>query len=276
MIRELTRIDANNVHIEPYSKISEISGSNMVVVKVMTTTEIPAETVTPVAPTRRLPMHPDRRVKPQPPVSWEAFLEWVDEDSHAEWVNGEIIEMAPFTDDHVDIRDFLIEVVRAYVRWKQLGWAPGGFFMRTEPRPSSREPDLVFVATERLGISTGTYLNGPADLVVEIVSPDSVTRDRGEKFEEYEAAGVREYWVIDPLHDEALFYQLQTDGTYRAAELDAEGWYHSMVLPGFRLKPAWLWRVPLQHAQAALYTIGGEAYVNYLLELMRSQPGEAP
>lgn len=43
-----------------------------------------------------------------------------------------------------------------------------------------------------------TYLDGPADLVVGIVSPDSVGRDRGEKFYEYAQGGVPEYWLIDP------------------------------------------------------------------------------
>lgn len=55
-----------------------------------------------------------------------------------------------------------------------------------------------FVASEHLDRLKETYLDGPADLVVGIVSPDSVGRDRGEKFYEYAQGGVPEYWLIDP------------------------------------------------------------------------------
>lgn len=41
-------------------------------------------------------------------------------------------------------------------------------------------------------------MDGTPDLIVEVTSPESLARDRGEKYVEYEAAGVREYWLIDP------------------------------------------------------------------------------
>lgn len=55
-----------------------------------------------------------------------------------------------------------------------------------------------FVAEEHLDRLQEMHLEGPADLVVEIVSPESRLRDRGEKFAEYELAGVSEYWLLDP------------------------------------------------------------------------------
>ncbi|MEJ7756097.1 MAG: Uma2 family endonuclease [Nocardioidaceae bacterium] len=54
-----------------------------------------------------------------------------------------------------------------------------------------------------------TYLDGAADLAIEIISPESIGRDRGEKFVEYEAAGIREYWLIDPERRQAEFYRLE-------------------------------------------------------------------
>jgi hypothetical protein len=50
---------------------------------------------------------------------------------------------------------------------------------------SGREPDVLFLASAHVGRLTETYLNGPADVMVEIVSPDSVGRDRGDEFYEY-------------------------------------------------------------------------------------------
>jgi Uma2 family endonuclease len=51
-------------------------------------------------------------------------------------------------------------------------------------------------------------------LIVEIISPESSGRDRGEKFYEYEMAGVREYWLIDPQREQVEFYELNAEGRY--------------------------------------------------------------
>ena len=85
------------------------------------------------------------------------------------------------------------------------------FQMKTGPNLPGREPDLLFIAQEHLDRLKGTYLEGPADLVVEIVSPDSGARDRGEKFYEYERGGVPEYWLLDYARRQAEFYQLGQD-----------------------------------------------------------------
>jgi Uma2 family endonuclease len=87
------------------------------------------------------------------------------------------------------------------------------------------------------------FIEGPADLIVEVVSPSGATRDYVEKFREYEAAGVPEYWVVDPQHGEAAFFILR-DGRYEAAPLGAGGEFHSTVLPGFWVRAEWLWERP--------------------------------
>jgi Uma2 family endonuclease len=54
---------------------------------------------------------------------------------------------------------------------------------------AAREPDVMFIAAANQGRIEHRFLNGPADLVIEVVSDESVGRDRGEKFYEYEDAG---------------------------------------------------------------------------------------
>ena len=103
----------------------------------------------------------------------------------------------------------------------------------------------MFVAYANRSRVKSSHLEGPADLVVEIVSPDSRKRDRGEKYYEYEKGGVPEYWLIDPIREAAEFYRLGADGLYTVAPIDAAGYYHSAVLDGLRLQPAWLWHDPL-------------------------------
>ena len=126
------------------------------------------------------------------------------------------------------------------------------FLMRLPTRPSGREPDLLFVATEHLDRVQPIYLDGPADLVVEVVSPESDERDRGAKFVEYEAAGIPEYWLVDPLRQESAFFQRGADGHYHPAPIDADGIYWSAVLPGFWLRVGWLWQRPLPAIAAVL------------------------
>lgn len=88
------------------------------------------------------------------------------------------------------------------------------------------------------------YLDGAADLVVEIVSPESIGRDRGEKFVEYEAAGIREYWLIDPQREQAEFYRLGDDSRYHLVSTDSDGIFHSEIIRGFWLRVEWLWTLP--------------------------------
>jgi Uma2 family endonuclease len=102
----------------------------------------------------------------------------------------------------------------------------------------------MFVATANLWRMGSRQLDGPADLVVEVISDDSVARDRDEKFFEYQQAGVHEYWIIDPRPGRmrADFYVLDAQGRYQAVPLGADNIYHSTVLPNFWLNTDWLWQ----------------------------------
>jgi Uma2 family endonuclease len=176
-------------------------------------------------------------------MTYEEFLAWADEDTLAEWVNGEVVITSPAGYRHQDIANFLVSVLRAFAEAHQLGSVLSAPFQMKLER-SGREPDLLFVAREHLDRLKETYLDGPADLVVEIVSPESLGRDRGEKFYEYEQAGIPEYWLIDPQREQAEFYQLDERGRYRLIWPDAGGVYRSKVLEGFWLRVDWLWHPP--------------------------------
>jgi len=182
----------------------------------------------------------------QEKMSFEEFLAFCDEDTWAEWVNGEIVMFSPASDQHQDLSDFLLTVLRLYVQTRRLGWVRSApFAMRLPEISHGREPDLLFVKAERINIVQKTYLDGPADVVIEIISPDSVSRDRGDKFVEYEVAGIQEYWLIDPIRNQAEFYELSAEGRYTLALGGAEGIYHSTVIEDFSLNLKWLWQEPL-------------------------------
>jgi len=188
-----------------------------------------------------------------PKMTYEEFLAWTDEDTLAEWVNGEVVMRSPASNRHQDLVRFLTSVLGIYVEVRNLGIVrPAPFQMKLE---QGREPDLLFVAREHLDRLKVNYLDGPADLVVEIVSPESAGRDRGDKFYEYARGGVPEYWLIDPETRWAEFYRLK-GGRYQLVMGDTEGVYRSEVLPGFWLQAEWLWQEPLPGVVDVLRTLG--------------------
>lgn len=178
-------------------------------------------------------------------ISYEDFLKQYT-NVHAEWVQGEVIQLMTASDKHQDLVRWLISILSLFVETHNLGWLrPAPFNMQLPHLGRGREPDILFVSRDRLEIVQETHLAGAADLVIEIVSPESVGRDRGEKFVEYEAAGVREYWLIDPDRQQAEFYHLAENGRYRLIPPAGEGRFHSAVLPNFWLQVDWLWQEPL-------------------------------
>ncbi len=184
---------------------------------------------------------------PTKKMTYEEFLNWCDEDTRAEWVDGEVVMVSPASLPHQEIGWWVGHLLQVFAEERALGKVLGApFQMRLAELQRGREPDLLFIAKEHLDRLKETYLDGPADLVVEIVSPESGPRDRGEKYYEYEAAGVREYWLIDPDRQQAEFYRLnQEKKRYELISPDADGVYRSQVVPGFWLKVSWLWQRPL-------------------------------
>ncbi|MEJ5309926.1 MAG: Uma2 family endonuclease [Anaerolineae bacterium] len=188
------------------------------------------------------------------PLTYTEFLSWVDEDTLAEWVNGEIVMTSPASNQHQDIADFLTTILRAYIQARNLGVVRSApFQMKLR---NGREPDLLFVKQEHLDRLKPTHLDGPADLVIEIVSPESVGRDRGEKFYEYAQGGIPEYWLIDPQRQQAEFYELQAD-YYTLRFSGHAGRYDALTIPGFWLDIAWLWQTPLPSPVRVLAEIVG-------------------
>ena len=194
-----------------------------------------------------------RKPLPDQPLSEEEFVAWCDEDVKAEWVEGRVIMMSPANTAHVRLTSFLDRVMAAFVERRDLGEVFGPELATRLSPCIRRVPDLMFVAKERLPNVGPTHLEGPPDLALEIVSPDSVERDWRAKYADYQAAGVREYWVIDPAHQRVEAYRL-VDGAYQSIAHD-QGRVASSVLAGFYLREEWLWRAELPKVREALEEI---------------------
>lgn len=101
------------------------------------------------------------------------------------------------------------------------------------------QPDLLYVAKERRSI-VANRVNGPPDLVVEVISEGSERRDRIEKFATYARYEVPEYWIIDQSAQWIEFLILK-DGEYVVTQ-PTEGRYQSPRLPEVGIDLANFWK----------------------------------
>lgn len=208
-------------------------------------------------------------VLPAQPLSFAAFLRWLDENhcaewaNHTEWVGGEVVTFGLVDLRRQRLRSYLLSVLATYLEWQRIGKVISGPFLMSLAHTAC-QPDLIVVATAHLDRLRHTYLDGPADLVVEIASPESVDRDHHVKLAEYAAAGIPEYLLIDPVASSVILYRLNPDGHY-AQVWPQNGRLAFTALLGFWLDPAWLTQDPLPDEQATLLQIGGEPYRQYLL-----------
>ncbi len=196
--------------------------------------------------TRTLDTTPSRPAPLAGPITYEQFLEWDGEDQHVEWVNGEVIAMAPVSDEHSLLNVFCCNMLQQFAELTDSGTVRADpFQMKTGPKLPGRAPDVQFILKKNYRRMKKLYLDGPADLVIEVISPGSRGTDRGDKYVEYEQGGVPEYWLLDPERKQHEFYQLGGDGIYASAKIPDDGVYRSPAIPGLWVKPAWLWQRPL-------------------------------
>jgi len=96
------------------------------------------------------------------------------------------------------------------------------------------QPDVIFVANEHLDIIRERVM-GAADLVAEVISPDSRQRDRIDKGDRYEQHGVREYWLIDPEAQTVEVLYLVAGRYQLVGRWHPRQRAHSRLLEGFSL-----------------------------------------
>ncbi len=178
-------------------------------------------------------------------VTFEEYLQKYAADFH-EFVKGTVIKMSPIHERHDQLTRYGAMLFEAYFDLRPIGKIrQEPFVMRIRKHDIAREPDIQIILEANYDRLQPTYMDGPADICIEVVSLESVRRDHGEKFEEYELGGVGEYWILDPLRDETRFYRLNAEGRYIAVREDADGYYQSPLLPGFKLHVPTLWDEPL-------------------------------
>jgi Uma2 family endonuclease len=193
-------------------------------------------------------------------MTYPEWLAWASESRQSEWEDGWAIPFPPPTIRDARARPAVAVVLGCCVEERRLGTpiiAP--FEMR--PARSAREPDVVVVTAANLARLTEERLEGPADLIQEVVADDSEHRDMVTKFAEYADAGASEYWIGDPRPGRGTLdgFALGPAG-YAPIRPDPGGRMPSLLLPGFRFDPA-RFRERAPDPQAALRSVLPERFV---------------
>jgi Uma2 family endonuclease len=207
------------------------------------------------------------------PMTYEEFLAWAPDGLRTEWTDGEGIAYVSNSDRHQALVLLLASTLDVFVKLFSLGrviTAP--YPAKLWPDGPHREPDVMFVAAAQLDQWSRQRFHGAPDFVFEALSEDTAAEDRGRKLREYAAAGVREYLMLDarPGRYEFIFLRRDAEGHLQAVEPDEQGHYHSQVLPGFWLDPAWFRQDPLPDHHDLLYAIAGWAYDEWLAAKRRA------
>jgi Uma2 family endonuclease len=97
------------------------------------------------------------------------------------------------------------------------------------------QPDILFIRKDRLGVIGEKFVSAAPDLLVEILSPGTKTRDRKLKFRLYARFGVREFWIVDAPERSVEVYQ-NVGGRFRLGErYFFRETLHSKILPKLRI-----------------------------------------
>ena len=155
------------------------------------------------------------------------------DDERWELLNGELMMAPSPTPTHQEVLLNLSTIVRQFVLEGRLGSvfiAPLDVILSDV---SVVQPDLLFVSNARMHILTQVNIQGPPDLVVEILSPSTASRDWRTKMDLYAEHGVEEYWVVDP-DGQRIWVMARADATLAdVANYGPDDTLTSPVLPGF-------------------------------------------
>lgn len=149
---------------------------------------------------------------------------------------GELIELMRPTFEHNELLLSLSGVLLPHIRTHNLGRLSQDIIVvLDEDRELAYAPDLVFVATEHLDRIREGRVYGAPDLVVEVLSPSTASRDHLTKLDAYLKTGIPWYWIVDPKSPGIEEY-CATDGGYlRTATVESNDTFHPGIFPNLSI-----------------------------------------
>ncbi len=164
----------------------------------------------------------------------KAFRELIHENSKAEFINGDTVYHSPVKRRHWKVVTNLVVKLGSYVASNNLGEVGSEKVMISLTR-NDYEPDIVFFSQDKVQTFSDEQLLFPApDFVVEVLSGSTEKYDRNEKFIDYAAHGVSEYWIIDPEKQTVEQYRNENNAFDLLQQLH-QGHIETNVIPGLNI-----------------------------------------
>lgn len=173
--------------------------------------------------------------KPHKVWTYEEYFQ-LDDGKRYEIINGELIDVTPGRPPiHQKVSGNLLMTIMEYLNQHNNGrLLPGPIDVKFD-ETNVVQPDLLVVTNENEDILKERAIDGPPDIMIEIISPTSIVYDRKTKFELYLKFGVPEYWIVDPAYPSIEVYQLQ-DGKYEDVSFAAKtGEVESSIFKGLKV-----------------------------------------
>ncbi len=161
------------------------------------------------------------------------LLHFPDDGKRREIIDGELYVTPSPNTKHQTVSMNLSGLLWNYIQQHPIGQVFAAPFDTVFSEFDVVEPDLLYIARERLEVSTRNNVRGAPDLVVEILSPGTRRTDELVKPKLFERFGVREYWVVDPELNTIKISRLSGTAFVHAAELGAGDSLTTPLLPGF-------------------------------------------
>jgi Uma2 family endonuclease len=162
-----------------------------------------------------------RHSTPGVKLTYDDFVLFPDDGKRHELIDGEHYVTPSPSRKHQAIAWNLTVMIGTYLESNPVGRAFTAPFDVIFSDFDVVEPDLLYISKARLDeILTTKHVRGAPNLVVEIASPSTRTRDESLKRKLYERSGVEEYWVIDPGRNTIAVYRLTGAVYVRALQLD--------------------------------------------------------
>lgn len=158
----------------------------------------------------------------------EAFSQLPETSLPIELINGEVIVSPTPKDQHQHILGELYTLIKSLMPGGVVRMAPLDVYLDDH---NVVQPDLFWISTqnERCQLIEG-YWHGAPDLVVEILSPSTARRDKTAKFDLYEAHGVGEYWMVEPVAEYVEVWCLEAEAYTRQGVWGPGDHFSSSVL----------------------------------------------
>lgn len=164
------------------------------------------------------------------------FYEEMSDDQKVEFIDGEVVMHSPARNRHLFAKLKLAKLMDTFVDNHGLGIVRDEKCLCVFPR-NDYEPDIVFFGPDKArGFHSNTMKFPVPDFVVEVLSETTERYDRGVKFEDYEAHGAQEYWIIDPTEGrETVEQYVLENGTFQLRLKSGSGDITSHVINRFQI-----------------------------------------